>query len=65
MDWWWTKKCGVALQVNVITIICTESTNTTLNSAMLGGRGLWCLTPFSTIFQLYRHGLPCWNNTYD
>ena len=39
MEWWETKKCGVALQINVITIICTESTNTTLNSVMLGGGG--------------------------
>ena len=54
--------CRILQDVGILSVyfrltdICTSSKNEKAKNTTLSGLGLWCLTPLSKIFQLYRGG---------
>ena len=63
---------GVKTHVSHPVIFLSPDMDTSWSSVYCMGLGLWCLTPLSTLFQLYRGGQFCWwrkpeypGKTYD
>ena len=56
---WLTSPCQILDKHTIIDMFCSKSTShhiLHLSFRLQSGLGIWCLTPLSTIFQLYRGG---------